>query len=225
MDIDIGEVKRDLLSETIYKTIRDNILDGKIAAGQHLRELEIAKLFETSQAPVREAFRQLQREGLIINMPFKGNFVYDIDDTEIEEIYKLRHALEVISLNWLLKRLKKQNIIDLQEIVANMKKASVFGLVSKVVEADVDFHMYICREASNYTNLLGMWRMINGKTRLAIAKYDRDLFSEKELSELVGMHQGIVDALKTNNESKLIEAYNKHMKYVYKDLLQGVQKE
>ena len=71
------------------------ILNGIFKPGERLVESAIAEQLGVSRAPVREVLSALEREGLVITIPRRGNFVVDFTDKDIEEIYSLRTLLEI----------------------------------------------------------------------------------------------------------------------------------
>ena len=82
------------VSESATTLIREAIVDGRLAPGMRLKEVALARSFQISRTPVREALRELQREGLVETTPNRGAAVrtYTVDD--LSEIYALRALLE-----------------------------------------------------------------------------------------------------------------------------------
>ena len=80
--------------EKAYQAIRDGIVRGIYAAGAHLTTTDLATVTGLSRTPIREAMRRLHAEGLIEFIPNRGAFVNNLDESEIEEIYRLRVLLE-----------------------------------------------------------------------------------------------------------------------------------
>jgi DNA-binding GntR family transcriptional regulator len=78
--------------------IRLAILRGQLAPGQVLRQEELAKQFGLSRAPVREALRQLETEGLVVSYPNRGTVVAELSPEDIEEVFLIRVTLETTAL-------------------------------------------------------------------------------------------------------------------------------
>jgi len=87
-----------LLRTSLPQQIRDQLLErimtGALPPGSRLVELKIAKEFSTSQAPVREAMRELEALGVIETVPNKGARVRTISNEELRQLYDVRAQLE-----------------------------------------------------------------------------------------------------------------------------------
>lgn len=81
-------------SELVYHILRKEIILGNLQSNTKLNEVDLAKTFEISATPVREAFRKLQSDGLVEIIPFKGVTVKGISPSEIIAIYQCREVLE-----------------------------------------------------------------------------------------------------------------------------------
>src|SRR5699024_11277021 len=85
---------KESLSERVKRVIVDRVIDGTYPPGTHLVELHLAEEFNVSQAPVREALRELSSTRLVENSPRRGTFVRKISSAEMAEIYMVRAAME-----------------------------------------------------------------------------------------------------------------------------------
>src|SRR5581483_6225390 len=81
------------LPQAIYLALREAILAGRYQPGEALRQESLAKEFEASRVPVREALNRLEAEGIVILRPRRGFVVASLDVGEIEEIFELRMVL------------------------------------------------------------------------------------------------------------------------------------
>jgi DNA-binding GntR family transcriptional regulator len=88
---------RSCMSDRIKKELMHRICEGIYQPGDRLIELQIAREFETSQAPVREALCELQIMGIVETEPYKGTHVKEISTEELEESIKIRAALESLA--------------------------------------------------------------------------------------------------------------------------------
>ncbi|MCG7623595.1 GntR family transcriptional regulator [Epibacterium sp. Ofav1-8] len=90
------------MSETavdkIFRALMERIVTGDLPAGEKLRQDHIARDYEVSHVPVREAFLRLEAKGLAKSIPHKGMRVTALEPTEIREVIEMRVALEVLAL-------------------------------------------------------------------------------------------------------------------------------
>lgn len=86
------------LAVRIGKALADRIISGAIAPGVRLRQDHIAEEFGASHVPVREAFRRLEAQGLVVSEPRKGVKVAGFSAEEVREVAGMRAALEVLAL-------------------------------------------------------------------------------------------------------------------------------
>jgi DNA-binding GntR family transcriptional regulator len=82
------------LTERVYTTIKEAILDLKLQPGSPLVEDELARQLGTSKTPVRDALFTLERDGLVTKIPYKGTYVSEISVRDATEIFELRAVLE-----------------------------------------------------------------------------------------------------------------------------------
>jgi len=88
-------LERRSLSAQVADTLRELIISNTYAQGDQLKQDEVAKRLGVSHIPVRAAFQQLEAEGLITNVPYKGAVVTRLSEAEIEEYFDIRATLEV----------------------------------------------------------------------------------------------------------------------------------
>lgn len=81
----------------IYRSLKERILSGALPSGFRLILRDIAQAHETSELPVREAIRMLQREGLVDSAPHRGAWVAKLTLEEIQEAFFIRGHLESLA--------------------------------------------------------------------------------------------------------------------------------
>src|SRR5919107_3783472 len=90
-------VNRAMLRDQIKAVLLERILDGRYSPGERVVETRVAEEFGVSQAPVREALRELEILRLVVSQPFRGARVKELRQEEIAEIYPVRAALEEVA--------------------------------------------------------------------------------------------------------------------------------
>src|SRR4249920_540024 len=81
-------------ADFVYESLRDAISDGRIAAGERVREEEVARNLGVSRTPVREALQRLQQRGLLEIGAGRGLLVASLSQQQVIELYAMRQILE-----------------------------------------------------------------------------------------------------------------------------------
>ncbi|WP_051564379.1 GntR family transcriptional regulator [Desulfovermiculus halophilus] len=126
MQLDIGDIQFEnaALGEKITDILTEAILEGKFKGGQQLIEQDLQKIFGVSRSPLREAFRVLEKRGLVHIIPRKGTFVKTITLKDIEDNFPVRARLEGLAAREAHARMNGKTMDDLQFELENMKFAA-----------------------------------------------------------------------------------------------------
>ncbi len=131
------------LSQSIARFLEEKIIEGKMEAGTRLVPEEIAELLKVSKSPVREALLNLQKEGLVNNVPRVGFFVADINMEDIDEIYPIRAALISLTIKMIIEREYEPNFIKtLENFLTKMQKC--------VQQEDLEGYYHLNVQLYNY---------------------------------------------------------------------------
>jgi len=143
----------------IRNQLLERIVSGHYRAGERLVELQLAREFGSSQAPVRDALRDLEQAGLVTIRPRRGSFVNDYHARAQHEIYAVRGALEEAAMRLALPRLHQAPGI-VAEHLDGMREAARTGDLEAMVHHSAWFHRIIMRAAGNDL-LLRMWESLH----------------------------------------------------------------
>jgi len=94
------------LTKSVLEYIRNHIITGELVPGQRLNENDLAARLKVSRPPIREAFRVLESEHLVVSVPRKGAYVTELSADDLVEVYQTREMIECYAVE-LLKRKKK----------------------------------------------------------------------------------------------------------------------
>lgn len=186
-DIERNKSARDLIRSALLRRISE----GVYLPGERLKEMVLAHEFEVSQAPVREAFRELETLGLLVSEHYRGTRVRGISSQEFRDAYQLRGYLEEIAVQLIPPAKLKDAIACTEALQAVMRAAALKGDPDCFARANTQFHRSIVSLASNQV-LLKVWDSleIGMLSRLNLQK------NEMKLRSLAEIHQPIVDSLK-----------------------------
>ena len=178
------------LSGQVREYILTKILNGEFEPGERLIEMKIAHQMHTSQAPVREAIRELEATGLLETLPNRGSRVRKVSNQELFDIYDVRAQLEGYAAEIVCeKKISISN--ELTEAAERMIEAANRDELMLFSSINHEFHSIIIKNAGNEI-LLKTWQTlhIQIKTFLIV---DRQ---EKNLLEMANSHYQIIEAFK-----------------------------
>jgi DNA-binding GntR family transcriptional regulator len=183
-------LKRSSVSEHIKQLLLDRILDGTYKPGERLIELQIANELNTSQSPVREAFRYLEALGVVDTETYKGTRVRVITERELKESSQIRAVLEELAANQAAPNLKGkvEPLREESRLFVEAAKKKDFALYSK---HDIEFHRIIV-EASDNKLLLNIWEsvVLESRFRLTLSR-----IGKTHIHDFANAHLPVIDAL------------------------------
>ncbi len=207
MDIINGEKSSQPLSAGLYSEIQKDILSGVIPDGSKLTEQVVCKRYNVSRTPVREAFRQLEADGLIENIPNRGAFVTGLSKRDISDLFDLRILFEVQAVEWAIKRMSSEELDSLAESLEFMEFYTLRKDVDKVLSFNTQFHNIIYAGTRN--------RMIQKTLSIyhTYLKYSapHKTYTEESLKSILEEHKAIYEAFETRNPAAGRKAMEYHM--------------
>lgn len=185
---------RQCMSDRIRDTLTSKIFDGKLLPGDRLVELEIAREFDTSQTPVREALRELESLGLVESASYRGTRVRAISDREMVEAYTVRGALEQLAAELAAPQLQG-NVSSIRESLNGIHEAARTGDIEGYAKHNLDFHRAIVL-ASNNQILIQSWERLSFEARVRLHLRSRP---EAYLVDRAREHDAPLEALESGD--------------------------
>lgn len=185
------------------------ILSGEYEPGQRLVETRLAKEFETSQVPVREALRDLETLRFVESEPFRGARVRAVSSDELLEIFPVRSAIEEVAVREATMRLAG-DVKAVASHLAAMERAAASGDRHEQVRSDVEFHRTIIAACGN-SILYDVWRSlrIEGRTMVTTLRTGIDL------DEIAAIHEPILDAMRAQDADAAAAAMHQHFDVLF----------
>ncbi len=209
------ENKNNTFQETAYKYIKKRIVNLGFKPGEYLTDIKIADDLGISRTPVREAFRVLEREGLLIYEPRRGWRVYTLSLEDIHEIFEIKIALECLIAR---KAARCDDAVlrsKLKEMIVNMRKAADEGNVESWVELDLDLHHLIFMMANNQRAMSFIENINDQWNRIRIG------FSARtgRISRSIYEHEAMVEAILSGDAEKAEKETKTHLELVRDELV------
>jgi len=182
-------VRRDSMRDQIRREILRRILNGTYRPGDRLVELQVAREFNTSQAPVREALRELEALRLVESQTYRGTRVREISQREMHESAQVRALLEEHAASRAADALK-QKTEGLRQTLTGIEQAAREGDLEAFAHHNLLFHRQIVEAAGNGV-ALRVWEslMLESRTLIGLSTKRHDLVA------VAATHIPIVEAL------------------------------
>jgi DNA-binding GntR family transcriptional regulator len=198
-------LRRDSMAERIKQELLRRIMQGELAPGARLVELQIARDLNTSQGPVREALRELEAMELVTTEPYKGSRVREVTPKDIREAYVVRTSLEELAARLAAPHFKG-SVVTLHDEAAAIRTAARKKDIGAYTLHDVNFHRLIVAGASNRI-LLRTWDSLAFEVRI-------QLWLSTGKFDLVGAqeaHWRIIDALEKGEGQRAGKLLREHI--------------
>jgi DNA-binding GntR family transcriptional regulator len=188
------EADQPTLAQTVARDLEEDILAGRLRPRERLIESDLADRFSVSRAPVREALRMLEREGLVSRSP-RGLQVSEPSLDEVREAFEVLADLEELYTRRAVPRLAPQDIKRMKSLLAEMSAAAADDDVKRYSTANDQFHG-VLRDACPNRTLIRLIASVAKKTsrfrRMAMSMPGR-------LSHSLPEHKKILEAVVTGD--------------------------
>ncbi|OPY65570.1 MAG: putative HTH-type transcriptional regulator YdfH [Syntrophorhabdaceae bacterium PtaU1.Bin034] len=183
------------LSENAYEILKDAIITLKFAPGEKLNLPDITEELGISTTPVREAMNRLIQEGFVVNVPFKGAFVGDVDQKMVEQLAELRQLLEVAAIKRTAAQFTAGDAKVGEDLLEKLEKSYKKNDVTAYVEYSMQFHHMFVDRCGNEL-MASVIRGFNDHVKriafLALGK-------QGKISPFIDDYRKILESLKARN--------------------------
>jgi GntR family transcriptional regulator, rspAB operon transcriptional repressor len=216
----VARIDRNGLSERVYTSLKEAIMDGKFPPGERLSPEELAKHFEVSITPVRDALKRLEGDALVEVVPRQGVFVSQFSRAAIKELFDIRHLIEQGCIEGVseLSDAKLQEIVSIMEEMESLSDGAIFHDYAHFIELDSRFHAFLVAMRGNsrlielYEELQWPIQVVRG---LSHSNYHR---ADQTIME----HRAIVAALLRRDVAEAQAKVAIHLNNAREDLLRHV---
>lgn len=203
----LSPVSRTQLGDRAYAQILNQILAGRIAPDEHLVEQALGEQLGISRISVREALRQLAHEGLIEIIPNRGAFVRRFTPEDIEEVFRLRAALECMAAELVAVKAAPEDLAALQAMVDEISALEELNDRLRGSEVDTEFHrrlMLISRQRRAYA----IWQSMSAQITMVVYTVSSNYPTFAGITE---RHQRIVDLVRSGDGPALSAHMRRHI--------------
>jgi DNA-binding GntR family transcriptional regulator len=194
-----------VLSDQVKDRLLEAILDGRYPPGARIVETRVARELGTSQAPVREALRDLEALGLVETTAFRGARVRHPSADELLEAFVVRSQLETLAARLAVPRMTDADLDQLAGYLGEMRRAARIGDLHAEAVADAAFHGRVV-EVSGNAMLRRVWQRLEPLSRTYITL----VAPGADRHAIADMHQPILDALRGRDAGRAAQALDHH---------------
>lgn len=200
------------LAKNFADYLRNAILEGEFAPGQRLVESDLQKKNGISRAPIREAFRLLEKERLVINIPRKGTFVRRITRKDMDENFPLRVILEGLAARMAVPNLNEKDLKKMQLLLDKMIKAVKKKEYKSYHKYHSEFHGVFINRCQNEALI----RILEDLRREAIWFRFCYLKILRNQRYIISVHKKIIELLAKKDAEAVEKLVSDHIKKAYK---------
>ncbi|SRR6266481_1679216 len=195
-------------SEWVYEQLRRRILGGTYKPDDRLRLTELAREFNMSEMPVREALRMLQRDGLIEMHSHRGASVANLSWSRAAEIVSVRMHLEVLAVREAAPGHDKSSLAELGKILDRMDRDRAAGSAARFSTGNREFHRRLYEPGANTVlkqEITDLWDRVWRARAQSIFEVDRTRMTAAQAE-----HRAILAALARNDANAAVVAASRH---------------
>ena len=210
----LPQLSRESLRERAITALRDAIIWGRFEPGHRMVEEDLSKQLGISRGPIREALRQLENEGLVVNYPYRGAEVVSVSEAELREVLlPIRLTVERFAFRHALPKLAEADFATLRAVVETMRQEGAAGNLVAAVEADLRFHEFIL-DRSEQPHCVQLWRTILPRVRTYFYRWGP---LHPTPTNIADEHQELFDTLVTHDIDQVLTLLDKHILVLPRD--------
>jgi DNA-binding GntR family transcriptional regulator len=197
-------------AETVYDALKQAILSGDLAPGATLREEELARRYQVSRTPVREALSRLESEALAERYQGSGLVVSELGTDDIVDLYVLREALEGLAARLAASRRTEIDLARLEVLQGLSERGMQEHDLARVSQLNSEFHFLIWRIAGNRP----LSRAINGVHQSVQRFHENTLGYPGRLEQSVREHAALLEAVRQRDHVAAEQIAVEHVRQV-----------
>ena len=197
------------LADGARRQILEWIATGELKPGQQIKEEEIAKRLHISRPPIREAFKTLEAEGLVIRKPRRGVFVYEMTEKDIWEVFTLKADLYEMAMELAMQNITVPEIEELQNLFEKME-----ACVKKKPADILGYQRFHRAYHSRILDISGNERLkqIASNLHMQIRRFSYQSLQDKNhLHSSVWYHRQIVEAIVKKQKKTACSLMKEHV--------------
>jgi DNA-binding GntR family transcriptional regulator len=195
----------------VYERLRQRIIECELQPGLPINEADFAREHSVSKTPIREALRQLERDGFVENIPGRGSMVSHIKPQDIREVFEIREIIETGAAK------RAARLRDNEELRKKREESKRLLESEQAIGKYVhewgsweDVHMSIVRALGNQA-LAEMYSGLLDRIQ-RIRNHYGQRFTQRRLHEILTEHTAILDAIVEGDAERAEQMVQRHLR-------------
>ena len=201
----------------LFHKIREDFLNGRYKGKEELKEVAIGEEMGVSRTPVREAFRQLELEGLIQIVPNKGAYVTGITAKDVKDIYMIRSLLEGLCARWATEHISREQMEEMEENIFLSEFHASKGHREQMAELDNRFHEIMYEACSSKM----LEHALKDYHQYVLRVRKKTLSTQTRSTASNAEHRKIMEAIKAGDGDMAEQLANRHMVNAYENIVKN----
>ena len=198
----------------VARVLMQAVLEGRLPPGSKVAEAGIARELGVSRAPVREAARLLESQGLLVASPRRGFFVRQFAADDIDDIYDLRLCVERHAGVLAARKLTPVTRDVLRRQLDVLHQTAELDDPARQVEEDYRFHRLICEIAGN-RRLLRLFDDLASELRMVIGLIGR-LYDDPH--QIADTHEPVLAAIEEGHSERIVAHIDHHIGHAWREV-------
>ncbi len=207
------------MKQEVYNHLLQAIIQGELEPGKQLDEKEISESLGVSRTPLREAINRLAQEGIVMEIPYRGNFVRKFSTKEVTDLYAVRQTLEVMAIRLAVAHMTTEEADAIADLVHLTAKAEEEGDLASYAKYDTDFHNLIAVFSGNQM----LNQMLNSmSTQIKIIRHMANS-SEKVVKKAQFDRELILKAIMNRDPEAAGQFMQEHIQHVMEEVIHHLE--
>jgi DNA-binding GntR family transcriptional regulator len=191
---------------SVYELIREDIIEGRLAANERLVVADLARRHSTSTNPVREALQLLRGEGFVVFVPNRGARVRPIDQDFVRDIYEIGVLIEPALTRWFVNMATGEDIAELERIQGLIEENN-FADTFRHSELDTAFHTVMYQRHYN-RHAAELWWKHREVLRAVSRRFN---FTLARRAAIMREHRELIALVKAGKADEAAELVSRHV--------------
>lgn len=201
------EEHRRTLAAQVQERIREGILKQTLKPGERIDQNQLAEQLQVSMAPIREALKGLEAEGLVMIQPRRGAFVIEVSLTDMDKLYFSRGLIEGEAIYNAVPLLTEDDFTALENMTKAMRRATDANDINTYISLNRQFHTHIY-DALDNQHLMQVIQLLWERSELYRFRY---MFVTRDHERIHQEHDDILAACRQRNQELAKERAIQHI--------------